>query len=639
LKETTLLEDTNQAISNPSELKMKIQLSVIEDLGIKLYSRLSSVLSELVANAWDAEAKLVEISVPEGAVDQDKTVITVTDYGTGMTKDELRDKYLMVGRKRRIEESSEVSPKLGRRIMGRKGIGKLAGFGVANIVTLRTTKGGLGSEIVMNKEDIVKDAQTKGEYLPKISYLERPTKNKDGTTVILSNIQRPGIINIDTLRRSLATHFSVIGKEFSVKINGIPITKADKIGPDDMEFLWKIDESISKDHPDWKVTGWIGSGNLPLDEDDRGIVIMARGKLLQAATMFGIKVANRYSFAYIAGFLNAEFMDQTEDLIATDRQNLIWDSLQGEALKKWGEQKVSEFADFRASEIKNQREKAIREDSDIKQWLSNLTEPERKVADKIITTITSKETIDSERQKQLMYFVKDYFDYRAFYILLESLEETDDASLVLKVFEEWYVIEAREILRVAKGRLKTLNLFKKMIDQNAPEKPDIHEFLSKSPWIIDPSWTIAFDEKRYTTILKTEFKKKIEAEENRQIDLVCIGTGDTVHIIELKRPDVKITKEELIQIFDYVTFIKEQLGSDPGKSGHKYSSASGYLICGKRPEDASVKELEDTFKPKRIHIYTYQDLIVNAEALMKDYTDKIEEYEKKDTIRRSIFVA
>ena len=205
------------------------------------------------------------------------------------------------------------------------------------------------------------------------------------------------------------------------------------------------------------------------------------------------------------------------------------------------------------------------------------------------------------------------------------------------VFEEWYVIEAREILRVAKGRLEALNLFKGLIDQNAREKPDIHEFLAKAPWIIDPSWTIAFDEKRYTTILKTKFKKKIEVEANRQIDLVCIGTSDTVHVIELKRPDVEITKDELIQIFDYVTFIRGQLGDDEGRTGRRYSSASGYLISGKRPDDLTVKALEDTFKPQRIYLYTYQDLIDNAESLMRDYTNKIKEYEDKDSIRRSIF--
>ena len=42
-------------------LEMNIDLTVIEYLGIKLYSKLPQVLAEMVANAWDANASKVEI--------------------------------------------------------------------------------------------------------------------------------------------------------------------------------------------------------------------------------------------------------------------------------------------------------------------------------------------------------------------------------------------------------------------------------------------------------------------------------------------------------------------------------------------------------------------------------------------------
>ena len=87
-------------------LKMKIELTVIEDLGIKLYSRLPEILSEVVANAWDANASMVEISLQEGNVDSNSTII-VRDDGHGMTYEEIGNKYLRVGRKRRNEEGGK----------------------------------------------------------------------------------------------------------------------------------------------------------------------------------------------------------------------------------------------------------------------------------------------------------------------------------------------------------------------------------------------------------------------------------------------------------------------------------------------------------------------------------------------------
>lgn len=43
--------------------EMTISLQIVEHLGLNLYSNTSAVISEAVANAWDADAKTVEIDV------------------------------------------------------------------------------------------------------------------------------------------------------------------------------------------------------------------------------------------------------------------------------------------------------------------------------------------------------------------------------------------------------------------------------------------------------------------------------------------------------------------------------------------------------------------------------------------------
>ncbi len=42
-------------------LELKFDPNTIEHLGVSLYSQLPSVLSELISNAWDADAKSVLI--------------------------------------------------------------------------------------------------------------------------------------------------------------------------------------------------------------------------------------------------------------------------------------------------------------------------------------------------------------------------------------------------------------------------------------------------------------------------------------------------------------------------------------------------------------------------------------------------
>ena len=99
------------------KFQMSINLQVLNHLGLNLYSNTSAVLSEVVANAWDADAKEVHISI-------DSDSITIIDNGTGMDLSDINNKYLTVGYQKRSE--SGLSPILHRPVMGRKGIGKLS---------------------------------------------------------------------------------------------------------------------------------------------------------------------------------------------------------------------------------------------------------------------------------------------------------------------------------------------------------------------------------------------------------------------------------------------------------------------------------------------------------------------------------
>src|SRR4051812_42332304 len=95
----------------------------LEHLGVQMYKRRDAALAELVANAWDAGAGEVEITLPEpGTYDREQDEITVRDDGAGMTDEGLQSDYLVIGRNRRAAGQAEVG---GRKPMGRKGIGKL----------------------------------------------------------------------------------------------------------------------------------------------------------------------------------------------------------------------------------------------------------------------------------------------------------------------------------------------------------------------------------------------------------------------------------------------------------------------------------------------------------------------------------
>lgn len=101
-------------------LNFTVDSKLLEELGERLVPRPSIALAELVKNAYDADAHLVEIEFrPE------EDFIRVRDDGHGMTFEEFRDFWMRIGTTHKAE-GDRVSPYLGRHMTGSKGVGRLA---------------------------------------------------------------------------------------------------------------------------------------------------------------------------------------------------------------------------------------------------------------------------------------------------------------------------------------------------------------------------------------------------------------------------------------------------------------------------------------------------------------------------------
>ena len=95
----------------PDQYVMRISRLTVKNLGVKLYDKASAVVAELIANGYDADAERVIVRIPlntrlatkkkDKSIDEKGYVIEVEDDGHGMTPDEARKYFLIVGRDRR----------------------------------------------------------------------------------------------------------------------------------------------------------------------------------------------------------------------------------------------------------------------------------------------------------------------------------------------------------------------------------------------------------------------------------------------------------------------------------------------------------------------------------------------------------
>lgn len=155
--------------------QMSMSLNVLNHLGFNLYSNIPAVLSEVVANAYDADATDVNITIGTSS-------IIITDNGHGMTLDDINNKFLFVGYQRR-ENNEALSFLYKRPVMGRKGIGKLSLFSIANTIEIHTTRLNEKTSItekngfILSKKDIIDQIQNSKNniYHPKEKDKTLPT--------------------------------------------------------------------------------------------------------------------------------------------------------------------------------------------------------------------------------------------------------------------------------------------------------------------------------------------------------------------------------------------------------------------------------------------------------------------------------
>lgn len=254
---------------------MSLSLNVLNHLGINLYSNVPAVLSEIVANSWDADAENVTI-----AISSDEIIIE--DNGCGMTVSDINSHFLKVGYQKREDETA--SSKFKRRFMGRKGIGKLSMFSIArevDVISRKTVGGVIESNALRMNIDKIADSikneniNAERDYHPDVITEGYTPLEKDGTRIVLRQLKK----NISSLtpeyvRKRVARRFGIIGAEynFSVAVNGEEVTINDRDYYHKLSYIWYYgaesqkyaDYSTKATHKELRDNSiTISGGNIP----------------------------------------------------------------------------------------------------------------------------------------------------------------------------------------------------------------------------------------------------------------------------------------------------------------------------------------------------------------------------------------
>ena len=644
---------TDQAairVRAPEPFRMDFDIYTIKHLGLQMYSTLPPVIGELVANAWDANAKRVEIRIPQGSIDERTSEITIVDDGIGMSDGDIRRKYLIIGRDRREDERADATPPpLRRRVMGRKGIGKFSAFGIAKEIEIESVRDGHCSRFVMNYDEMLRSAkQRRAEFMPLA-----PTGNvTSGTAITLRQITKfkTRRISLTTLRRGLARRFAILGAQhdFDVAINGRAISVVERDlqrlldkDADGKPYLWRYEDEEIEPNTLWKVSGWIGAlDRTTPDADgvDRGISIMARGKLVQEPFLFHAVVGQQYALSYIVGELHAEFVDDLEDTVGTNRNALVWDTDANAKLMEWGRGEVNRIAREWARKRSDDNQRRLQDNDLYREFKARAGDTGNKraldLADQLVRQVISKNpTADAKDIEPVIRTSLDFLEFDAFWEITQDLanSDVDDVGRLFTLFQEWEIVEAKEMSRVTEGRIATIEKLQGLIERNALEVPTLHNFLKEFPWVIDPRWTLVDDEVRYSDLLRRKFAEpQDKPESDRRIDFLCVHEGTNLVVVEIKRPKQKASVKELGQIEDYVGFMREHVSrtTDPELA---YQDVVGYLLCGDLVDTGPVRQKRANLEKAGIFVRRYTELLATVERVHRVFIERYGELKRRKT--------
>ena len=395
-----------------SELVMTFDPNTIEHLGVRMYSTLPPVLAELIANAYDADAEHVKLTLND---EKEEKEIVIEDDGEGMSFDEINEKFLRIGRNRRLEERKEITCK-GRKIIGKKGLGKLSFFGIAHDIEISTKKDGKECAFRMLWDDI-KSEQT--EYRPETLEIDTQCPAEDhGTKIVLRKIQRETDFTSDRLANSLSKIF-IIDADFEVKIihnskEPIFVSNDRRFADLDKEVEWQIpgDSGYEDDYDKAdRIVGHLIATRKPIKPNTnmRGITLFSRKKLVNAPDYFSDSTSSHF-FSYLTGWLEVDFIDELkDDVIATNRQSLNWEDEETSKLRmhlrgllNWLE------PDWRKKrEEKRNRQISEATGINISEWLEKVADDERGKIDPIIKAIVRDSELPEETNNAAMKNLHD----------------------------------------------------------------------------------------------------------------------------------------------------------------------------------------------------------------------------------------
>lgn len=659
------MDPQNRELSKPFDYSMRISRLTVDKLGVKLYDKVSAVIAELIANAYDADATEVTVSAPmgeflasrAGGTLKDKGFeVKIVDNGCGMTPQQVQDFFLVVGAERRNDPNrGDQSPRFNRKVMGRKGVGKLAPFGICKTIEVisagsdpisansrgNSDSGYRTSHIILNYDDIVAlSNEPDDRYKPTSGEQDQLLSDKPGTTIILKNFEKRQVPDIVTLNRQLAQRFGLQSEHWQIQLCNN--TRCDPtlvtVGQFTIDTMpntritFQSDSNNSAYYPGGEVepkqagfdhngrfyplSGWIAYSKVPYkDELMAGVRIYCRGKIAAQTSIFNQRAGftgEHNIRSYLVGEIHADWLDEDEDLIQTDRRDILWSDELAAAFEDWGRKIVKRIGTLSRDPLRKATLQLFLETGDVETRIldaypaddhQTIREYAKNVARSFGRAISRGEAEDPIVVNELVDLSITLAPHATLSSMMKkAVDEADRPLSALTSFLRMArLAELSSFGQIAKDRLKVLKRLEFLKDAEDTNENELQQLIADAPWLINPEWAPVTANQSFSR-LGEEFEKYYKKHTGQSIslggfrqtekrpDFVLSNQEGMVQIIEIKKPHHKLTNPEMDRIITYHDNMDEFL-DNPAQSEFRnlFTDFHITLVCDDHSLDGAQR--------------------------------------------------
>jgi len=611
-----------------------------------MYQSPIAAVAEMISNAWDANAEIVNIDLPTEL--EPNSELIVKDDGYGMTFNECQDRFLNVGWCRRGSNPDEKTQCKKRPVLGRKGIGKFAGFGIAEAIKIETISKATGEKTTFEMDIntlrsdtyVVSDGRgiTVLEYLPP----DEARKGEHGTTVTLKQLKIGRRPSPDQFSRSMSRRFLLHQRvqDFKILINKDPLPEDEALM--DLEYIFPRDYR-DNEKPDGLLVenGWgievLSNGRTirwrisfyrdPIEEDElRGVAVFSRGKLAQNPFFFNLSggLGGQHGQEYLSGQIDADYIDElNEDVIATERQRINWEHKETIPLEGWGQNRIKTllriWRDRRGEARRRQIEEKITTFSD---RMSKLPPREQKTIKRALTSLGGIPTLSDSQFQSLGGAILQAWEQGRLHDLIEDLASSENVTSewLLSALTEADVLVALNLAEAVRTKIEAIKGLRSLVEKAELEN-SIRDYIAEKPYLLNPKWETFKKEVSVKRFMDEAAQEAGLTETNdyerKRIDL-ALKSGDHLLIVEFMRPGIKADWDHISRCRRYVLLIRGKIEVETALG---IKDITGLIVADRLDNDPSVKKEVMELTKSDIHAFSWATLLDESERTWRDFLD------------------